>query len=97
VNTIDGEGIAALHWAAINNRQTVVEFLLQSGADINCAGGELKSTPIYWATSQGHVDMVVLLYDRGADATQPDSNGHNCLFLAAQLENWKLLLLFGKC
>lgn len=49
----DEEGITVLHWAAINNRIPVASYFIQKGAHVNAMGGELKSTPIHWATRYG--------------------------------------------
>ena len=38
----DSENVTLLHWAAINNRQEIVNYLLKQGADINAIGGELE-------------------------------------------------------
>lgn len=50
VTHADNEGITVLHWAAINNRIPVASYIIQKGADVNAVGGELRSTPIHWAT-----------------------------------------------
>ena len=42
VNARDKEGITSLHWAAINNRAALCEFLLEHGAHVNAIGGELQ-------------------------------------------------------
>ena len=55
----------------------------------------LRSTPIYWASSKGFINLVVALLKRGADANIADSLGVNCPFLAAQKKNWRLVLVFA--
>lgn len=83
-NQRDHENVTLLHWSAINNRKEVVQYLLSKGAEINAIGGDLQSTPMHWATRQGHLSMVVLLLNSDADATIFDGEGCNCLHLAAQ-------------
>lgn len=83
-NHRDEENVTLLHWAAINNRKEVVQYLLSKGADMNAIGGDLQSTPLHWATRQGHLSMVVQLMKSGADASIFDGEGCNCLHLAAQ-------------
>ena len=56
VTHADNEGITVLHWAAINNRIPVASYIIQKGADVNAVGGELRSTPIHWATRWGCKD-----------------------------------------
>lgn len=47
---VDGEGITALHWAAMNSALDVCRLLLERGADVDAVGGELHATPLHWAT-----------------------------------------------
>ncbi|XP_074599566.1 palmitoyltransferase ZDHHC17-like [Brevipalpus obovatus] len=84
VHQQDSEGVTVLHWAAINNRLEIASYLLSKGADVNAIGGDLRSTPINWAVRQGQLKMVVLLLQHGADPAILDSEGYNCLHLAAQ-------------
>ncbi len=51
---------------------------------MNAIGGELNSTPLHWAVRQGHISMVVLLMQNGADPTIIDGEGCACIHLAAQ-------------
>ena len=37
------------------------------GAEIDAVGGELHSTPLHWATRQGHTQIIVSLMQYGAD------------------------------
>ena len=84
VNAPDKENVTLLHWAAINNRKEIVSYLVSKGANINAIGGDLQSTPLHWATRQGHLSMVILLMSNGSDPTIYDGEGANCLHLAAQ-------------
>ncbi|KAI9005202.1 ankyrin repeat-containing domain protein [Gaertneriomyces semiglobifer] len=79
----DGEGITALHWAAINNHLDVAKYLLDMGAEVDIAGGELMATPLHWATRSGHTTMVMLLYTKGADPSRQDNQGYNALHLSS--------------
>ncbi|RWS17662.1 zinc finger protein-like protein [Dinothrombium tinctorium] len=84
VNQRDSENVTLLHWAAINNRKEIVKYFLSKNAEIDAIGGDLKSTPLHWATRQGHLQMVVLLLQHGADPSVFDGEGCNCLHLASQ-------------
>jgi len=84
VNQGDSENVKLLHWAAINNRLEIVKYFIECGAEVNAIGGELSSTPLHWATREGHLSMVILLLKHDADPTILDKEGLNCLHLAAQ-------------
>jgi len=84
VNQRDEENVTLLHWASINNRKEIVKCFLEKGAIIDAIGGDLKSTPLHWATRQGHLSMAILLIQNGADPSILDGEGCNCLHLAAQ-------------
>eukprot|EP00051_Salpingoeca_urceolata_P028167 m.485374 g.485374 ORF g.485374 m.485374 type:complete len:609 (+) comp23794_c0_seq1:61-1887(+) len=94
VNIRDKENITCLHWAAINNRIPLVQFLLEKGAEVDSLGGELMASPLQWATRQGHLEMVVLLIQRGADPSIRDIQGFNSLHLAAQFGHTMLCAYF---
>ena len=84
VNRPDSENVSLLHWAAINNRQELVRYYMSKGGVVDRLGGILNSTPLHWATRQGHLGMVVLLISYGADPSILDGEGYNCLHLASQ-------------
>ena len=48
---------------------------IQKGANPNVIGGELASTPIHWATRQGHLSMVILLLRYGSNPETLDAEG----------------------
>ena len=48
---------------------------VQKGANPNVTGGELASTPIHWATRQGHLSMVILLLRYGSNPETLDAEG----------------------
>lgn len=65
-------------------RKEIIEYLLSKGAKVDAIGGELQSTPLHWATRQGHLEATVLLVRAGADPALRDAEGCACLHLAAQ-------------
>ncbi|XP_063379743.1 palmitoyltransferase Hip14 [Cydia fagiglandana] len=84
VNQPDHETVTLLHWAAINNRREICQYLLARGAHVDAVGGELRATPLHWAARQGHLEAAVILVRAGADLTRRDAEGCAPLHLAAQ-------------
>uniref|UniRef100_A0A674E6P3 Palmitoyltransferase n=1 Tax=Salmo trutta TaxID=8032 RepID=A0A674E6P3_SALTR len=80
----DKENVTLLHWAAINNRIDLVKYYISKGAMVDQLGGDLNSTPLHWATRQGHLTMVVQLLKYGSDPSLIDGEGCSCVHLAAQ-------------
>ncbi|XP_072124317.1 palmitoyltransferase ZDHHC17 isoform X2 [Mobula birostris] len=80
----DKENVTLLHWAAINNRIDLSRYYISKGAIVDQLGGDLNSTPLHWATRQGHLSMVVHLMKYGAEPSLIDGEGCSCIHLAAQ-------------
>lgn len=91
VNEMDKENVSLLHWASINNRTEIIRYLVDRGAVVDRFGGDLNSTPLHWATRQGHLSTVVLLMSFGADPTLLDGEGCRCVHLAAQFGHTAIL------
>ena len=96
------EGITGLHWAAINNRITVVKYLTEnpySPADPNKLGGTLSASPLHWACRNGLVYVVdYLLSHTSADPTLKDLQQYNALHLAVHSSNITLVVyILLKC
>lgn len=86
------QGITPLHWAAINGRVLACKSLLDNGAPVNAAGGDLNATPMMWAAKNGHPYVVHLLMTYGGDPTMLDNQGYNVLQLATHSSNIYLIL-----
>jgi len=91
VNQRDEENITLLHWASINNRKEIVQFLIKKGSVIDAVGGELMSTPLHWATRQGHVAIVIMLLQYGGEPSIKDGEGCAAIHLAAQFGHTAIL------
>lgn len=83
----------ALHWAAREGRTSVVELLLQSGAEIE-ASTSYGYTPLHWAAKGNHVAVAQVLLDAGANVNAQDEMGDAPLHLAARLGHLDIVLLF---
>lgn len=89
---VDRNGVSGLHWAAINNRLTVVKYLVENGAQVDKEGGEIVATPLHWACRYGLVYIVDYLLKQGADPLKGDSQGYNALHLAVHSSNIMLII-----
>ena len=87
-NVRDSQGCTLLHWAAINNRYSIANLLIDHGADIGASGGMLDENPLQWALRRKYYSMVDLLIRKGTwhNVLQHRSKqGDNALMLARKL------------
>uniref|UniRef100_A0A8C0L2T2 Palmitoyltransferase n=1 Tax=Canis lupus dingo TaxID=286419 RepID=A0A8C0L2T2_CANLU len=87
----DKENVSLLHWAAINNRLDLVKYYISKGAVVDQLGGDLNSTPLHWAIRQGHLPMVILLLQYGADPTLIDGEGFSSIHLAVLFQHMPII------
>lgn len=69
VNYQDMNGATALHYASRGGYTTIVEMLVEAGADVNL-GEEYGYTPLHEAAEYGQVEAARLLIEHGADPAQ---------------------------
>jgi ankyrin repeat protein len=86
------DGVTALHWAAVNNRISTCQYLVEQGAVVDAKGGQLNGTPLHWACRRGLVYIVHYLIQNGADPLRSDVQGYNALHLATHSSNVMLLV-----
>ena len=88
-----------LHYAALCGVQDVAAFLINERLqDVNVRGFDKKETPLHVASRLGHVDIVRLLLEHGADAQAQDDDKRTPLLLASlngHLEAARVLLEHG--
>lgn len=82
VNTPQGDGATALHWAAHWNDLQMAELLIHTGANVNAADDE-GVTPLSLACLNGSAGMVDLLLKAGANPNAVPRNGETPLITAA--------------
>lgn len=73
-----------LHVCADQNQIEMAKHLIMLGADVNYRGGIYKGTPMLYAASQGHLEMVKLLRNHGAQFDNFDDPGLNPLMRAVR-------------
>ena len=78
-----GDGMSALHWAAMKGDVELVAILVRAGANLKAATRIDEVTPLLLAAENGHTAVVRALLDAGADANATDASGTTALMLAA--------------
>jgi len=92
------DGFHALGLACYFGHYDVAEYLTKAGAPLNAPSKNgLKAAPLHSASSAGHVRIVKLLLDVGADPNVREQAGYTALHAAAQNGDMDLIraLLFG--
>lgn len=86
VNASSNEGYTSLHTAistgANGALRTVVETLLQNGANTNAKNSDQGVTPFHKALERGDIEIVKLLLKYGADANATSKSGVTSLYFA---------------
>ncbi|MCP4218100.1 MAG: ankyrin repeat domain-containing protein, partial [bacterium] len=66
MNTKNGIGYTALHWAVVLGKKEIVDILIRAGADVNVRAST-EYAPLHDATHAGYEEIVRLLLAGGAD------------------------------
>ena len=83
VNAAQGDGMTALHWAAMNGDLELAEMLIVAGANLRATTRLGTYTPLYLASQQGHGPVIAALIKAGADLKTGTPNGTTPLMVAA--------------
>lgn len=84
VNASQGDGMTALHWAALHGDAAQAGMLVTAGARLDVRTRNGSYTPLHLASRGGRAAAVVALLDAGADANAGTaSGGATALHLAA--------------
>jgi ankyrin repeat protein len=87
VDSAEGDGSTALHWAAYQNNLALAQELLNAHANVNAETRLESLTPLYMACESGSAPMVELLLKHGANVDQGDGLGTTPLMMAAAAGN----------
>ncbi len=83
VNTAQGDGSTALHWAAYRDEPAMARILLEAGADVAATTRIGDYTPIFLAARNGGATVIELLLEAGTDANATNAAGTTPLMLAS--------------
>jgi len=83
VNTAQGDGMTALHWAAIAGDLEMAEMLIYAGANVKAATRIGAYTPLLLAAKSGKAPTIEQLLWAGAEVNSSTTTGATPLMLAA--------------
>src|SRR5262245_30421979 len=87
VNAAQGDGMTALHWAAMKNDPDLAQTLLYASANVKAATRIGGYTPLILAAQQGYAAVMEPLIKAGADVNAKTANGTTPLMFAAASGN----------
>src|SRR3954447_11264509 len=87
VNAAQGDGMTALHWAAMKDDADLVQTLLFAGANVRATTRLGAYTPLILAAKNGSGSVIAPLLKSGADVNSATANGTTALMLAAASGN----------
>ena len=91
VNAAQGDGMTALHWAALNGDVKTMDVLLAAKAKVDALTRLGNYTPLHLASSRGHAGAVSRLLAAGSDPKAVTSTGVQPVHLAAEAGNAEAL------
>jgi ankyrin repeat protein len=84
VNASQGDGMTALHWAAMHGDSAMTAMLLSAGANVKARTRLGGYTPLHLASQGGHSSVMQALVAAGAEVGATTSTGATPLLLAAR-------------
>ncbi|MEW5313931.1 MAG: hypothetical protein WDW38_005462 [Sanguina aurantia] len=82
VDAGDNFRVAAIHLAAIENHQAVVELLLNARGDV-CPADNEGDQPLHWAATKGHTEVMDLLLRHAHPINSANKRGWTALHRAS--------------
>src|SRR5882672_2664223 len=96
VNAAQGDGMTALHWAAMKNDAELTQTLLFAGANVKATTRIGSYTPLILAAKNGSAAVMPALLKAGADLNTRTSNGTTPLMFAAASNRSAVLELLAR-
>jgi ankyrin repeat protein len=98
VNVAQGDGMTALHWAAMNGDLELTKLLLTAGAGVTATTRVEALTPLALAAQKGHAAVIAALLKAGANPNLTNDLGSTPLMWASasgDVDSVKALLAAG--
>jgi len=83
INAAQGDGMTALHWAAMKDDAALAKILIDAKADLDSITRLGSFTPLYVAAKNGSSAVADILLKAGADANHTSATGATILMMAA--------------
>ena len=83
VNAAQGDGMTALHWAAMKGDGEMAQMLIVAGANVRATTRIGSYTPLYLAAQQGSAAVIEAVVKAGGDPKAVTVNGTTPLMVAA--------------
>jgi ankyrin repeat protein len=83
VNAIQGDGVTALHWAAMKGDPELANMLVTAGGNVRAKTRFGGYTPLHVASELGSASVITTLLKGGADVNATTNTGATPLMLAA--------------
>ena len=78
VDELNPNGFAKLHYAAMRGNLQRAKELIAAGADVGIQQGKFQGQPLQYASAKGHIEVVRLLLESGANTDSVDSRKRLC-------------------
>ena len=95
-NHHEPSGLSLLHMAAQFKSLDISKVLIENGALVNDTREYAKTTPLYMASGNNHLEFVKLLIDNGADETIGNHVGTTPFVEAAISKSYETVAYFSK-
>ena len=86
VNSAQGDGMTALHWAASRDDARIAKVLLYAGATVRATTRLGGYTPLHLAARAGNLSVASLILEAGADPNTLSATGVTAMHFAADAD-----------